>query len=225
MMGRGRRIRRGYSTSSISTSASRPATCSAASTCSWQGARRSAPDLQSHRPAIDRPRAAHPLLIVGYCYGMRSERRLSEEVADRLTFRWFCRLDLDDKVPDHSTFYRIRHGRFRDSDVLRHVFERVVLACCTAGLVGGEDFAVDASLIEPDADKGRSIPRAEWRQERSCHSEPRREGVSGDTRRRCLRRSYRGHPEVRLALRSRRAMDRGDEERRLFRLGGVKRHH
>jgi transposase len=182
--------------------------------------------IYSHtgRPSID-PELLIRMLIVGYCYGMRSERRLSEEVADQLTFRWFCRLGLDDKVPDHSTFYSIRHGRFRDSDVLRHVFERVVLACCTAGLVGGEDFAVDASLIEPDADKGRSIPRAEWRQERSCHSEPRREGVSGDARRRCLRRSYRGHPEVRLALRSRRAMDWGDEERRLFRLGGVMRHH
>ena len=76
----------------------------------------------------------------------------------RLTFRWFCRLDIDDKVPDHSTFSKNRHGRFRDSDVLRHIFERVVLACITAGLVGGEGFAVDASLIEADANKGRSIP-------------------------------------------------------------------
>ncbi len=106
------------------------------------------------------------MLIVGYCYGIRSERRLCEEVADRLTFRWFCRLDLDDKVPDHSTFSKNRHGRFRDSDVLRHIFERVVLACITAGLVGGEGFAVDASLIEADANKGRSIPGAEWSKER-----------------------------------------------------------
>ena len=95
-----------------------------------------------------------------------SERRLCEEVEDRLTFRWFCRLDLDDQVPDHSTFSKSRHGRFRDSDVLRHIFERVVLACITAGLVGGEGFAVDASLIEADANKGRSIPGAEWRKER-----------------------------------------------------------
>lgn len=59
------------------------------------------------------------------------------EVADRLTFRWFCRFDLDDKAPDHSTFSKNRHGRFRDSDVLRHIFERVVLACITAGLIIG----------------------------------------------------------------------------------------
>ena len=98
--------------------------------------------------------------------GIRSERRLCEEIADRLTFRCFCRMDLDDKVPDHSTFSKNRHGRFRNSDVLRHIFERVVLACITAGLVGGEGFAVDASLIEADANKGRSIPGAEWSKER-----------------------------------------------------------
>lgn len=120
-------------------------------------------DHYSHtgRPSID-PELLVRMLIVGYCYGIHSERRLCEEVADRLTFRWFCRLDIDDKVPDHSTFSKNRHGRFRDSDVLRHIFERVVLACITAGLVGGEGFAVDASLIEADANKGRSIPGAEW---------------------------------------------------------------
>lgn len=117
------------------------------------------------RPSID-PELLIRMLLVGYCYGIRSERRLCEEVEDRLTFRWFCRLDLDDQVPDHSTFSKNRHGRFRDSDVLRHVFERVVLACIAAGLVGGEGFAVDASLIEADANKGRSIPGAEWNKER-----------------------------------------------------------
>jgi transposase len=124
-------------------------------------------DHYSHtgRPSID-PELLIRMLILGYCYGIRSERRLCEEVADRLTFRWFCRMDLDDKVPDHSTFSKYRHGRFRDSDVLRHIFERVVLACITAGLVGGEGFAVDASLIEADANKGRSIPGTEWSKER-----------------------------------------------------------
>lgn len=113
------------------------------------------------RPSID-PELLIRMLLVGYCYGIRSERRLCEEVGDRLTFRWFCRLDIDDAVPDHSTFSKNRHGRFRDSDVLRYVFERVVLACITAGLVGGEGFAVDASLIEADANKGRSLPGTEW---------------------------------------------------------------
>jgi transposase len=124
-------------------------------------------DHYSHtgRPSVD-PELLIRMLLVGYCYGIRSERRLCEEVEDRLTFRWFCRLDLDDKVPDHSTFSKNRHGRFRDSDVLRHIFERVVLACITTGLVGGEGFAVDASLIEADANKGRSIPGSEWSKER-----------------------------------------------------------
>ena len=125
-------------------------------------------DHYSHlgRPSID-PELLIRMLIVGYCYGIRSERQLVEEVADRLTFRWFCRLDLDDHVPDHSTFSKNRHGRFRDSDVLRHVFERVVLSCIAAGLVGGDGFAVDASLIEADANKGRSIPGSEWSKERN----------------------------------------------------------
>jgi transposase len=124
-------------------------------------------DHYSHtgRPSID-PELLIRMLILGYCYGLRSERRLCEEVADRLTFRWFCRLDIEDEVPDHSTFSKNRHGRFRDSDVLRHIFERVVLACIAGGLVGGEGFAVDASLIEADANKGRSIPGAEWSKER-----------------------------------------------------------
>ena len=77
------------------------------------------------RPSID-PELMLRMLIVGYCYGIRFERRLCEEVELHLAYRWFCRLDLDDRVPDHSTFSVNRHGRFRDSDILRHVFEAVV---------------------------------------------------------------------------------------------------
>jgi transposase len=73
------------------------------------------------------------MLIVGYCYGIRSERRLCEEVALNLAYRWFCRLDLDDGVPDHSTFSKNRHGLFREGDLLRHVFERVVGLCIAEG--------------------------------------------------------------------------------------------
>jgi transposase len=96
------------------------------------------------RPSID-PELMIRMLIVGYCYGIRFERRLCEEVELHLAYRWFCRLDLDDKVPDHSTFSVNRHGRFRDSNILRHVFEAVVRACMNAGLVKGEGFAVDAA--------------------------------------------------------------------------------
>src|SRR6202051_169029 len=93
------------------------------------------------------------MLIVGYCYGIRFERRLCEELELHLAYRWFCRLDLDDKVPDHSTFSVNRHGRFRDSDLFRQVFEAVVRACMDAGLVKGEAFAVDASVMEADASR------------------------------------------------------------------------
>jgi transposase len=115
------------------------------------------------RPSID-PELMIRMLIVGYCYGIRSERRLCEEVEMHLAYRWFCRLDLDDKVPDHSTFSVNRHGRFRDSDILRHVFEAVVRACMNAGLVKSEGFAIDASVIEADASRyhGKAPDEIDW---------------------------------------------------------------
>jgi len=115
------------------------------------------------RPSID-PELMIRMLIVGYCYGIRSERRLCEELELHLAYRWFCRLDLDDKVPDHSTFSINRHGRFRDSDILRQVFEAVVRACMNAGLVKGEGFAVDASVIEANASRyhGKAPDEIDW---------------------------------------------------------------
>jgi transposase len=115
------------------------------------------------RPSID-PELMIRMLIVGYCYGIRFERRLCEEVELHLAYRWFCRLDLEDKVPDHSTFSVNRHGRFRDSDLLRHVFEAVVRACMDAGLVKGEGFAVDASVMEADASRyhGKAPGEIDW---------------------------------------------------------------
>ena len=109
------------------------------------------------RPSID-PELMLRMLIVGYCYGIRFERRLCEEVALHLAYRWFCRLDLDDEVPDHSTFSVNRHGRFRDSDIFRQIFEAVVQACMNAGLVKGEGFAVDASVIEEACPHNVPIP-------------------------------------------------------------------
>ena len=113
------------------------------------------------RPSID-PALMIRMLIVGYCFGIRSERRLCEEVHLNLAYRWFCRLGLDGKVPDHSTFSLNRNGRFRQSNLLRHLFENVVRRCMDEGLVGGEGFAVDASLIQADANKQRSVPGDEW---------------------------------------------------------------
>jgi transposase len=108
------------------------------------------------RPSID-PELMIRMLLVGYCFGIRSERRLCDEVHLNLAYRWFCRLGLDGAVPDHSTFSKNRHGRFRDSDLLRQVFETVVARCMAEGLVGGEGFAVDASVIAADAHRQRGV--------------------------------------------------------------------
>ena len=112
------------------------------------------------RPSID-PELLIRMLIVGYRMGIRSERRLCEEVHLNLAYRWFCRLDLDGAVPDHSTFSKNRHRRFRDSNLLRKLFEMTVQRCMTEGPVGAEGFAVDASLIRADVHRQRSVPGEE----------------------------------------------------------------
>jgi len=115
------------------------------------------------RPSID-PELMLRMLIVGYCYGIRSERRLCEEAELHLAYRWFCKLDLDDEVPHHSTLSANRLGRFRDSDVLRHVFERIVRTAMATGLVKGEGFAVDASVLEANASRyhGKAPKELDW---------------------------------------------------------------
>jgi len=117
------------------------------------------------RPSID-PELMVRMLIIGYVFAIRSERAICRDVQVNLAYRWFCGLSIDDKIPDHSAFSRARHERFRDSDMFRRVFERVVEACIAAGLVGGEGFAVDASLIVADANKQRSVPGSEWNKAR-----------------------------------------------------------
>ncbi len=120
-------------------------------------------DFYSHtgRPSVD-PELLIRMLLVGYCFGIRSERRLCEEVHLNLAYRWFCRLDLNDRVPNHSTFSKNRHGRFRESELLRHLFETTVARCIEEGLVSGQRMAIDASLIEADANKQNSTPKEEW---------------------------------------------------------------
>src|SRR6202789_817841 len=123
-------------------------------------------ELASYYPKIGRPSIDPVLmirmLVVGYIFAIRSERALCREVEVNLANRWFCGLSIEDKVPDHSAFSRARNERFGDSAIFRSVFERVVGACMRAGLVGGEGFAVDASLIAADANKQRSIRGAGW---------------------------------------------------------------
>jgi transposase len=115
------------------------------------------------RPSVD-PELMLRMLIVGYCYGIRSERKLCQEVELHLAYRWFCKLDLEDKVPHHSTFSENRLGRFRESGLLRHIFERVVWAAMAMGLVKGEGFAVDASVLEANASRyhGKAPDELDW---------------------------------------------------------------
>jgi transposase len=117
------------------------------------------------RPSID-PALMIRILVIGYVFGIRSERLLCREVKVNMAYRWFCGLSIEDNIPDHSAFSRARNERFRDNDIFRRVFERVVEACIAAGFVGGEGFAVDASLIVADANKQRSIPGKEWDKDR-----------------------------------------------------------
>jgi len=116
------------------------------------------------RPSID-PELMIRMLIIGYVFAIRSERQICREVQVNLAYRWFCDLGLEDAIPDHSAFSRARNERFRESDIFRRIFERVVETCIEAGLVGGEGFAVDASLVEADANRQRSIPGVEWKKQ------------------------------------------------------------
>src|SRR5499427_2545252 len=109
------------------------------------------------RPSID-PVLMIRMLIVGYAFAIRSERALCREVQVNLAYRWFCGLGIEDKMPDHSVFSRARHERFRESNALRRVFEGVVAMCIAAGLVGGEAFSIDASLVEADAGRKKRVP-------------------------------------------------------------------
>jgi transposase len=108
------------------------------------------------RPSID-PELMIRMLLIGYCYGIRSERRICEEIRYNLAYRWFCRLGLEDEIPDHSTFSKNRHGRFREADLLRLVFDTVVQRCNDEGLIKGEGFANDASYIKADASRQRMV--------------------------------------------------------------------
>ena len=121
---------------------------------------------QGGRPSVD-PELLLRMLLVGYLYGVRSERRLREEVDLNLAYRWFCRLDLDGRVPDHSTFTKNRHGRFRESGLMRELFERVVEQCLVTGLADTDHVVVDGTHVKADANKQRCVktpaelPRAE----------------------------------------------------------------
>ena len=110
------------------------------------------------RPSID-PEVLLRLLLVGYLYGITSERRLLEEVRMHLAYRWFTRLGFEQEIPDHSTFSKNRHGRFRQSGVFREVFEEIVRRCLEAGLVEGQNLAVDGTIVGANASRQSRVPR------------------------------------------------------------------
>jgi transposase len=110
------------------------------------------------RPSID-PEVLLRLLLVGYLYGISSERRLLEEVRMHLAYRWFTRLGLGQEAPDHSTFSKNRHGRFRQAGVFREVFEEIVRRCMAAGLVEGRHLTVDGTMVYANASPHRRVSR------------------------------------------------------------------
>jgi len=129
------------------------------------------------RPSID-PELMMRMLIAGYCFGIRSERRLCEEVSLNLAYRWFCRLNLTDPVPDHSTFSKNRHGRFRQSGLFRKVFEEVLARCIAEGAVGGKAFAVDASVVQANANREDGGPGSEGLPKEVMHRRAVREYIA-----------------------------------------------
>ena len=130
------------------------------------------------RPSVD-PELMIRMLLIGYCYSIRSERKLCEEVRFNLAYKWFCGLGLEAAVPHHSTFSVNRHGRFRESDAFRLLFESVLTTCMKVGLVGGEGFAVDASVVEADASRYQRVAGSEvdWSDEQRAR-QPIREYVA-----------------------------------------------
>jgi transposase len=110
------------------------------------------------RPSID-PELLLRILVIGYLYGITSERKLVEELRMHLAWRWFTGLGFDDEIPNHSTFSKNRHGRFLESNLFEQLFEEIVAKCMEAGLVRGDHLSVDGSFIQANASHVSRIPR------------------------------------------------------------------
>ena len=116
---------------------------------------------ETGRPSID-PEVLLRILLLGYLYGITSERKLLEELRMHLAWRWFTGLGFDQEIPDHSTFSKNRHGRFQQSNLFQELFERIVEQCIQAGLVKGDQMSVDGSFIMADASHHSRIPREQF---------------------------------------------------------------
>ena len=113
---------------------------------------------ETGRPSID-PELLLRILLIGYLYGISSERKLVEELRMHLAWRWFTGLSFDQEIPHHSTFSKNRHGRFQESKIFEQLFEEIVARCLQAGLVEGDNLSVDGSFVEANASKESRIPR------------------------------------------------------------------
>src|SRR6202161_4274835 len=110
------------------------------------------------RPSVD-PELLLRILLIGYLYGITSERKLVEELRMHLAWRWFTGLGFDQEIPHHSTFSKNRHGRFQESKLFEQLFEQIVLQCVEVGLVQGDHLSVDGSFVEANASKESRVPR------------------------------------------------------------------
>src|SRR2546427_1604327 len=113
---------------------------------------------ETGRPSID-PELLLRILLIGYLYGITSERKLVEELRMHLAWRWFTGLGFDQEIPHHSTFSKNRHGRFQESKLFEQLFEEIVARCLEAGLVEGDNLSVDGSFVEVNANNGSRIPQ------------------------------------------------------------------
>src|SRR5271166_2499464 len=137
---------------------------------SFEFVRRQLKDSYSEtgRPSID-PELLLRMLLIGYLYGITSERKLVEELRMHLAWRWFTGLGFDQEIPHHSTFSKNRHGRFQESKLFEQLFERIVKQCLEVGLVRGKELSVDGSFVEANAAKGSRIPREQLAEAAEVH--------------------------------------------------------
>jgi transposase len=164
---------------------------------------------ETGRPSID-PELLLRILLIGYLYGITSERKLVEELGMHLAWRWFTGLGFDQEIPHHSTFSKNRHGRFQESKLFEELFEQIVRQCVEVGLVSGKNLSVDGSFVEANAAKESRIPRGQLAEAAQVHH----------TVRQYLRGSGRAEPGGRTGARTGSSID----HRSRFHLRDQRRH-
>ena len=108
------------------------------------------------RPSTD-PVVVVKYLLLGFLYGIESERGIERDITDRASFRWFLGLNLSDKAPDHSTISQLRRRKFNGTDLFRKIFEHILAACIENGLVDGKLILTDSTHVKANASKQSEI--------------------------------------------------------------------